>query len=552
MKISYLTLALGWSAALLGSGSAQTLIDTSAAIGVNNTLQSISGPGTNIVPQVQERLNGIMEGQQAAQAGVLAPAAVSATGTPAVQPEYLPLTGEQRTALQGAYTALEQGGAGAARSAFEALISQNYRHPEAHFGLALALLAQGQTEAARFELGQLVQLAPNRFEGPYNLGVLAVQAADYTAARGYFEQAAQLAKTTGNEDVQLYVLDALASEQARAQDWAGLRATLGEMVTLAPGDAELQLRLAQAQALLGEGVAALPGAYQALGSAQTQVSAALLLADIYLAQGLPERGLGEVDRVLATTTDPASRAPLLLRRAALLGVVGQLDEAVTAAAQGVRLNNKDAGAWALLGNLRSRAGQTQQALQAYREAALLEPRSAAYRTELATLRLRLNRYAEARRDAELALNLEPDAVSRARAELVLGLLDYRSDRYASAANLLRASASSLPTAETWLWLGLSEYQLGNYTAAAEALGQSVSLDPAPLARLNLGSALLASGRAAEAEVILQALVTETPGNAQAWYVLGLAQREQGRAADARRTLGTAAELGSAAARGALE
>ncbi|MFC6617652.1 tetratricopeptide repeat protein [Deinococcus radiophilus] len=57
------------------------------------------------------------------------------------------------------------GGAGAARSAFEALISQNYRHPEAHFGLALALLAQGQTEAARFELGQLVQLAPNRFEG---------------------------------------------------------------------------------------------------------------------------------------------------------------------------------------------------------------------------------------------------------------------------------------------------------------------------------------------------------------------------------------------------
>ncbi|MCY1702446.1 tetratricopeptide repeat protein [Deinococcus sp. SL84] len=563
-----LTLALALGASLWGAGAAQTLIDTSAAVGVSGTLNSISGPSPSVIPQVRERLDAVLDpSAQVTVAGEVAPA--PAIGSPAAaqpgttqpvtaqpsagQPAPAPaLTAEQLSVLQAAYTALEQGNAAQARQGFEQLISQNYRHPEAHFGLALALLAQGQTEAARFELGQLTALAPDRYEGPYNLGVLAVQAGQYPEALTYFGQAATLARTTASEDGQLYVLRALAAEQSRAADYAGLRQTLGEMVALDPGNAELKLRLAQAQTLTGEGVAALPGTYEALGSTRTQADAALLLSDIYEAQGLPERGLSELDRALQSVTAEDERARLLLRRARLLDALGQSAAAITAAEQSVRLRGNDAAAFALLGDLRRGAGNSQGALQAYREAALLEPKNADYRTELAALRLGLGRYADARRDAGMALNMNASPVTQARAELVLGLLDYRSARYASASTALRSSAAKLPSAETYLWLGLSEYKQKNYAGAAEALSESVRLDPTPLARRNLGSALLAAGRAAEAEALLLGLVTETPGDAEAWYLLGLARRADGKAAEARAAFQSAAALGSTAARGALK
>ncbi|MDO4264601.1 MAG: tetratricopeptide repeat protein, partial [Deinococcus sp.] len=371
-------------------------------------------------------------------------------------------------------------------------------------------------------------------------------------ALAHFQQAAALARTSASEDSQLYVLRALASEQGRAQDYAGLRQTLSDMLTLAPDDAELKLRLAQVQTLTGEGVAALPGTYDALGSTRTQADAALLLSDIYGAQGLPERGLSELDSALQSVTAQGERARLQLRRAHLLNVLGQSSAATEAAEDSVRLAPSDAAAFALLGDLRRQTGNTAGALAAYREAALLKPENADYRTELAVLRLGLGRYADARRDAGMALKMDASPVAQARAELVLGLLDYRSGRYASASTALRSSAAKLPSADTYLWLGLSEYKQKDYAAAAEALSESVRLDPNPLARRNLGSALLASGRTAEAETLLLGLVSEAPSDAEAWYLLGLARRAAGKATEARAAFSSAAALGSTAARGALK
>ncbi|WP_261664036.1 tetratricopeptide repeat protein [Deinococcus sp. Marseille-Q6407] len=562
MKLAHsLTLALGLGVSLWGGAAAQTLIETSAAAGISGTLDSIGGPSPSIVPQVRDRLTQIMApaNQAAADLNGQAPAA-PASGTPAAQgpaapaaPNFPPLTSEQQGRLQAAYTALGKGNAAQATRTFEAVVSQNYRHPEAHFGLALALLAQGRTEAAKFELGQLIALAPERFEGPYNLGVLAVQEKRYPQALDFFRRAAELARTSAGPDTQLYVLEALAAEQTRAGDYAGLRQTLGDMVALAPGDARLQLRLAQVQTLTGEGVAALPGTYDALGNAGTRTDAALLLADIYEAQGLPDRGLSEVESALASATSNSERARLLLRRGQLLERQGNVKAAITAVQDSLHLNNQNAPAFALLGDLRRRAGDKAGALQAYREAAVLQPKNAGYRTELAALRLDLGRYADARRDVAVALKmpaLTPE--TRARAELVLGLLDYRSGRYADASTSLRSSAAAVPAADTSLWLGLSEYKQKNYSAATEALSESVRLSPTPLARRNLASALLASGRTAEAETLLLGLVAETPKDAEAWYLLGLTRRAAGKAAEAKVAFKTAAALGSTAARGVLK
>ncbi|GHG06028.1 hypothetical protein GCM10017783_18240 [Deinococcus piscis] len=567
MKVTpSLTLALALGASSWGTATAQTLIDTSAAIGISNTLNSVGGPSPSVIPQVSERLDAILQPSAQAAAAIEAQPSSPAPSAPALQgsatqpsvanqasaAQAPALTPEQNSTLQAAYTALEQGNAAQAQQGFEQIISQNYRHPEAHFGLALALLAQEQTEAGRFELGQLTELAPDRYEAPYNLGVLAVQAGQYPEALTHFGKAAELARTSVSEDARLYVLQALASEQSRARDYAALRQTLEEMLSLAPGDAELTLRLAQVQTLTGEGAAALPGTYDALSHARTRTDAALLLSDIYAAQGLPERGLSELDSALAGVTAAPEQARLLLRRAQLLSTLGQPAAALTAAEQSVKLDRSDATAFALLGELRHRAGNAQGALHAYREAALLKPNNADYRTELAVLRLGLGRYADARRDAGMALKLEASPVTQARAEMVLGLLDYRSARYASASTALRSSSGKLPSAETLLWLGLSEYKQKNYAAAAEALSESVRLDPTPLARRNLGSALLASGRTAEAEALLLGLVTETPSDAEAWYLLGLTRRAAGKATEARTAFKSAAALGSTAARGALK
>lgn len=562
-----LALGLGFT---FGAASAQTLIDTGASTSIMNTLNSAGGTNTKVLPQARERLENITAPRRAAEAALMQDDPFAEMGgtngtaqqgaqAGAAQAQPAPeLTAEQSTALQGAYQALERGQAAQARQAFEAVVAQNYRHPEAHFGLALALIAQGQTNAAKFELEQLSALAPDRFEGPYNLGVLAAQAGQHSAALAYFQQAATLVQQgSSSPRMRLEVLEALAGEQTRAGDYAALRQTLSEMLTLAPGDPALTLRLAQAQTLSGEGVAALPTTYDALNASgeptptATHAQAALLLSDIYEAQGLPDRALSELDRVLPTITDEQTRAQVTLRRAHLLDILGQTAAATTAAQEALRIHTQDDKAYAQLGDLQHRQGQTAAALQSYRRAASLQPQNAGYRTELSVLRLALGQYADARRDAEMVLKMNAEPVTVARAQLVLGLLDYRSQRYMDAVSNLQASAAALPDAETYLWLGLSDYQLGNYSGAAEALRESVRLSPTATAQRNLASALIASGNNADAESVLLTLTAEAPRDAEAWYLLGLAQRGAGKTAEARQSFQSASKLGSTAARSAL-
>ena len=144
-----------------------------------------------------------------------------------------------------------------------------------------------------------------------------------------------------------------------------------------------------------------------------------------------------------------------------------------------------------------------------------------------------------------------DAALLARAEALQGVAAYRLGDYAAARAALKSSALRAPNADTSLWLGLSAYALGDYGAAVNALSESVKLNPTVTARQNLASALLAVSRYAEAEAILRGLISDDTRNAEAWYLLGLAQRSQGRDADARQAFKTAANLGHTKARGAL-
>ncbi|WP_412029510.1 tetratricopeptide repeat protein [Deinococcus yunweiensis] len=527
----------GLMLAVATSASAQTLVETATSTSIQNTLNTSNTANTLKVPVVPG-------------APTTTDPATGASTAPVVT--VTPLTAGQQQQLKTAQLAFQAGQFAQARRQYEALVAANYTNPEPHFGLALTLLAQKDDKGAAFELGQFMALAPNRFEGPYNLGVIATRAGRYEEALKLYGDAATLMKDRATPAAQRQVLDALATEQTRKADFAALSTTLAAVVALDPTDQDAQYRLAQARTLSGQGAAALPGVYALLKLAPARADAALLLADIYVAQGLPDRGLRELNAALTRVTVPADRSDLLLRKANLLAAMGDTRGAVLSAQNATRENGRNAAAFARLGELRGARGDRPGSLTAYQNAVRLAPQNAAYRVALAGAHLGLNHSAEASSEASAALKLKPVGVTLARAQYVQGVSAYRQKQYAAAIKALGASHAAAPSADASLWLGLSAYAAGDYTVASGALAESVKLDPTPMARQNLASALLASARYPEAEAVLRGLVTENARNAEAWYMLGLAQRAQQREPEARTSLKTAATLGSFRAQGALK
>ncbi|WP_245872750.1 tetratricopeptide repeat protein [Deinococcus planocerae] len=524
------------------AASAQTLVETSTAVSVQNTLTQTGTPAA--VPRVPA-----LPIPPAPPTAPSSPA--PAASTPAPVP-ITPLTPAQVAALGQAQAALRGGQLGQARTLFERLIAQNYAQPEPHFGLGLTLFAQNDLRGAAFEFTQLVALAPGRYEGPYNLGVIATREGRHADALKFYGEAANLARGKAGTATVRQVLGALAAEQTRAGDFAGLSTTLGEVAALDPNDVDAQFRLAQARTLAGQGALALPGAYAVLQRQPAHVNAALLVADIYVAQGLSNRAVRELDAAAGRVSRAEDRGRLLLRKADVLAASGDARGAVLAAQEATRADMRSAAAFARLAELRVVRGDRSGALAAYQSAVRLAPRDAGYRVGLAALRLALGQNADAARDAAQALRLSPEPATLARAQFVRGLAAYRQGQHGPARAALRSSALVSPSADTFLWLGLSAYAQQDYAGAATALSESVRLDPTPAARQNLASALLASARYPEAEAVLRGLVGEQPKNNEAWYLLGLAQRAQTREAEARQSLKTAANLGNAKAQGALK
>ena len=452
--------------------------------------------------------------------------------------------------LKAARAALDAGQLEEAQTLYEDAVAAQYQDPEAHFGLGLTLYALGDLNGARFEFGQLTKIAPQRFEGYYNLGVVAARAQQHDDALADYAKALDLARGQANGEVTLQVLNALAGEQARKGDFAALSATLQEALKLSPNDAALKLRLASATFAAGNGPDALPLAYAALQAQPQHSDAALLIAEIYVAQQLPERALRELDKAIWATTSDAERAALLEREADVQIAQGQIQEAIASLRGSTQLNPAGASAWAKLGE-QLFARDRGASVIAWQSAVAEAPNNALYRTNLASARLALGAFGPAREAAELAARDAADPATAARAEFVEGVAAYRQGDYAAAVRALQSSALKTPSAESSLWLGLSAYAMKDFAGADAALEASVKADPAVGTRAALGAALLASGRYPEAEATLRGVVVDAPKNAEAWYNLGWSLRGQGRENEAKPAFKTALGLGYAKAREAL-
>ncbi len=452
--------------------------------------------------------------------------------------------------LDAARAALKAGQLRAAQRLFEGAVAAEYGDPEAHFGLGLTLYALGDLTGARFEFEQLTKLAPERFEGYYNLGVVATRAQNGEDALADYAKALDLARGKENAETVSQILNALALEQARKGDFAALGATLGEAVKLSPGDAALKLRLADALFRGGNGPDALPLAYAARQAEPQNVSATLLIADIYAAQELPERALRELSGAVQTVTSDASRATLLEREADVHIGQGQAKAAIESLRGATQLNPTGATAWAKLGE-QLFARDRKASLGAWQSAVKQAPKNALYRANLASVQLALGDFAAARAAAGLALQDAADPATASRAQFVQGVAAYRQGNYAAASKALQSAALKTPAADTYLWLGLSQYALKDFAGASAALEASVKADPALSSRATLGAALLAAGRYPEAEATLRGVVADAPKNGEAWYNLAWSLRSQGREAEAKPAFKTALGLGYAKAEEAL-
>lgn len=554
--LSFLTLAL--VAAPLAH--AQTMVDTLQTVNISNTLDQQNVSSGQAALDRARALKAQLQtqpGQAQADAPASAAAPTAAPVLPAATPA-VPLTDAQIARLNSAKALFAQSKWTQARAIYEELIAENYQQPEAHFGLALSLFALSDLTGARFELGQFVALSPASFEGPYNLGIVAVKNREYDEALKQFTAAAALSGSAA-PTARRQVLEALASEQNRRQDYAAVSATLTQALAVDPGDANLRYRLGQAVALSGNGAGALPLLYGALQNDATRAGSALLIADIYAAQNLPDRAVRELDSAAGGQLSGTDRARLLVRKAQLLQLQNKLPAATQAAKEAAQADSRSASAASTLGGLLASGGDLGGSLSAWQKAAALEASNASIFLNLAAVQLALGQNAEARRNAALTLKLADspaptpaDTATQARAAFVQGVSAYRLKDYSAATKALSDSAAKQPSAETSLWLGLGHYALKEYPAAVVALSDSVRLGNSPSARLNLGAALLSAGRFAEAEPVLRGVAVEDPKNAAAWYQLGLSRKAQGKDAEAKTAFTSAAKLGLAEAKAELK
>ena len=439
-----------------------------------------------------------------------------------------------------------------AANIFEEALAENYENFSAHFGLGLAMYRKGNLRGAIFEFDQATRVAPDRFEGWYNLGVAYADLMKWSDAADAFSQALSVGSKIdlpGEVLKPAYLGLAAAYRKMGKPDQAA--EVLNQALETSAEDIEVLFLLADNLSLAGKPKDAIPFLYKVLQQDRAHVAAVSLLADIYVGQGLPDRALREIDRSLAVAQTPRVRANLLLKKANILKPI----DAQKAAELLQEASRIDPSLWQAhydLGISWLKAGDPDQALRSFQRAYSVRPNEPKILVGLAAAYYLKQDFKQAYFYAQLAAASDDDQ-AKAEALLIAGKSAYNLGRFGEARALLIKAVEAMPDrADAWLWLGLSAYAMQDYKTAISALEQSVQIEPAPVAKLNLGAAYLAVKRFSDAEQIFTQVVLEEPKNAEAWYNLGWALKALGREAEAQRAWKRALELGYEPARSLIK
>jgi len=224
---------------------------------------------------------------------------------------------------------------------------------------------------------------------------------------------------------------------------------------------------------------------------------------------------------------------------------GKLDEARTDLDKALKLEEKNSGTWALLGDLERAAQRVPEAEAAYANALSYRSNNLDALLGRAALRIDNNKIAEASQDVAVALK---EASNSPIARQLQGVIQFREGQFSAAERsfqgVLKLRPNYLPA---MLWLGLTNLAQGQYQQAVNQLALYTRNAPNPRVEALLAMAQAKLGSRQEAEQTLRALGKADIKDPQSLVVLAQAHISLGETDIAAAYLSKAVEEKPAAA-----
>lgn len=211
-------------------------------------------------------------------------------------------------------------------------------------------------------------------------------------------------------------------------------------------------------------------------------SSAINAAKILDARGRAQRGLGKNDDACALFAEASKRNPRYVE--AYWGMAwcelikDKFDQARAALQTALKLDENNAGSWALIGELERGSKREAEAEAAYSKALKLRPEHTKARLGRAALYVESKKFPAATQDVDAVLARYKD---NPEALHLRGVSLYHQGKYQDAKTSFElALRNTLNPAPTLLWLGLTNYAMGNLEQAADHLRRFVRAAPGAL------------------------------------------------------------------------
>lgn len=322
----------------------------------------------------------------------------------------------------------------AALAAIDRIESKSKGTPLAHHLRGTALLARRDTEAARAAFEKALAIDPAYEPAIDSLATLDVRQGRVPDAKARYE--ALIARDPKNTRAMLAIAEITARSGGRTEDVA---AQIQRALAVAPADPDAAIAMARLRIRAQQPKDAVALLQQALAQRPEDPRLLEVLASAYLLVDSKQQAIDTYERMTRT---PARSAALLTK----------------------------------LGDVKSDAGDKTGALDAFRKAAELDPKSGVPSARIASTLLELGRRDEAR---QVATSLQKSAPSSAAGLLLEG-------------DLLATE--------------------GQWAGASKAYRKAYEVDRAPRSLARLHTALLRADRTVEADAVLNDAIRTSPGD----------------------------------------
>lgn len=258
------------------------------------------------------------------------------------------------------------------------------REVQRHFTLGLLLAEENQYRAAELELEKADALKPTTFEILYNLGQVRLRARELAQAELVLNRALKLKPSADA----MYLLAQVLNEESRPLDALDL---LTQAHKIAPESTDIIFLLARITMMQSFYEDAIPLLESGLKIAPQRADLHAALGESYFALGKTDQAIEEFRQLIAL--DPSARSYTFMGLS--YRHLGRFDEARKYFEAGLKRDPTNAACWFNLGFIEERQGNTAAADEEFQKALRSNPNFADALLELANLRIKDKRFADA-------------------------------------------------------------------------------------------------------------------------------------------------------------